>query len=95
MSLTFLQDNTIEVRISIINRVLYSDSILVPALLLSSTTPTSPTATVASKTSFIGTPWVTDGVGLGAVLLSIVAALSLVLVLKHIQTKRRQRSKGN
>ena len=61
----------------------------------SSSVQYSPTVSGEVSSSYIGTPWVTYSIGLTAVLLSLMAALSLVLILKHIQTKRRERNKGN
>ena len=55
-----------------------------------SQSPNLPPQTAA----YVGTPWVTYGVGLAGVVLSIAAALTLVLVLKHVQTKRREKGKG-
>ena len=57
-------------------------------LLLTTPTPN------AGRQSYHSSPWLTYGVGISSLFCVSMFALLLVLILKHIQSTRRERDKG-
>lgn len=89
----FFFQTVLMTRVVISKSVVYSETISVPYQPRPSNYVDSSPSNSSSSPS-ISTPWVTYGLGFAAVILSIAAALTLVLVMKHIQTKRRQENKS-
>ena len=88
-----MQDNFLEVRALIDGHVIYTETILVPAQLLSSVQPSpSPGFAEGKKDENL---WFYYGLGIGGIFLSTLLALSLVLLICFIQNKKRKDCKSN
>ena len=88
------QAHTVEVRLRVGDLIIYTENFIIPAQPRPSVTP-SPVPEITEETSMIvGESWLTYGVGISVLLLTILLAILLILILKHIQAKRRETDKG-